>query len=158
MKYERFEDLPVWQDGIQLTVKVFKVTEDKIFRFKGDIANQMQRAALSVPNNIAEGFERGTTQELITFLYYARGSAGEVRSILAVMEKMPVFECLKAQTLELKALAESISRQIRGWTGALQNTKIEGQRYVTDKSKRIYDNDIKRKEFEEMLKQYRPKI
>jgi hypothetical protein len=48
MKYERFEDLPVWQDGIQLTVKVFKVTEDKSFRFKGDIANQIQRAALSV--------------------------------------------------------------------------------------------------------------
>ncbi|MHB9020109.1 MAG: four helix bundle protein, partial [Minisyncoccota bacterium] len=77
MKFERFEDLPVWKDGVRLTVEVFKLTEDKRFRFKGDIANQLQRAALSVPSNIAEGFERGTTQELITFLYYARGSAGE---------------------------------------------------------------------------------
>ena len=97
MKFERFEDIPVWKDGVQLTTQVFKLTEDKRFRFKGDIANQLQRAALSVPNNIAEGFERGTTQELITFLYYARGSAGEVRSILAVIEQMPVFCDLKSQ-------------------------------------------------------------
>ncbi len=73
MKFGRFEDVPVWKDAIQLSVLAFKVTEDKRFRFKGDIANQLQRAALSVSNNIAEGFERGTTQELITFLYYARG-------------------------------------------------------------------------------------
>jgi four helix bundle protein len=116
----------------------------------------MQRAALSVPNNIAEGFERGTTQELITFLYYSRGSAGEVRSILAVMDKMPVFDHLKANTLEIKTLVESISRQIKGWAGALQNTKLDGQRYVTDKSKRAYDNNIKRKEFDEMLKKMIP--
>ena len=73
MKYSKFEEVPVWQAGIDLTAKVFLMTEDRCFRFKGDIANQIQRAALSVPNNIAEGFERGTTQELIAFLYYAKG-------------------------------------------------------------------------------------
>ena len=69
---------------------------------------------------------------------------------------MPVFDSLKAQVAELKSLVESISRQIRGWAGAMQNTKLDGQRYVTDKSKRIYDNNIKRKEFEEMLRKVVP--
>ena len=45
----------------------------------------MDRAALSVSNNIAEGFERGTTNELLQFIYIARGSAGEVRSMLALI-------------------------------------------------------------------------
>lgn len=154
MKFERFEDVPVWKDGVRLTVEVFKMTEDKRFRFKGDIANQLQRAALSVPNNIAEGFERGTTQELITFLYYARGSAGEVRSILAVVDQMPVFEDLKSQISDLKSSAEAISRQIRGWTASLQNTNIPGQRYLNDKSRQSFEKEKGRKEFEESLKQY----
>lgn len=154
MKFERFEDIPVWKDGVQLTTQVFKLTEDKRFRYKGDIANQLQRAALSVPNNIAEGFERGTTQELITFLYYSRGSAGEVRSILAVIEQMPVFNDLRFEISNLKSAAEAISRQIRGWTGSLQNTKIPGQRYLNDKSKKDFEREKSRQEFNETLKSY----
>ena len=154
MTFERFEDIPVWKDGVHLAAAIFKLTEDQRFRYKGDIANQIQKAALSVSNNIAEGFERGTTQELITFLYYARGSAGEVRSILAVMEQMPVFDDLKSKISELKSLAEAISRQIRGWTNSLQNTSIPGQRYLNDKSKKAFEGVKRRKEFEETLKKY----
>jgi four helix bundle protein len=75
VKYIRFEELPVWQAGMELAEKVFRLTEHKAFNYKGDLRNQLQRAALSVCNNVAEGFERGTTQELLTFLYIARGSA-----------------------------------------------------------------------------------
>src|SRR3989339_246226 len=121
MKFERFEDVPVWKDGVGLAVEVFRMTEDRRFRYKGDIANQLQRAALSVSNNIAEGFERGTTQELITFLYYARGSAGEVRSILSVVERMECFNDLKSEISNLKSTAESVSRQVRGGVASLQN-------------------------------------
>ena len=80
MKYTNFEDVPVWKDGMRLTKRIFEITQDKSFRAQGDLANQLQRASLSIPNNIAEGFERGTTKELIVFIYYAKGSAGEVRS------------------------------------------------------------------------------
>jgi four helix bundle protein len=152
MTFERFEDLPVWKDGVKLTAAVFSLTEDKRFRYKGDIANQIQRAALSVPNNIAEGFERGTTQELITFLYYARGSAGEVRSILAVIESMSVFDNLKSQISDLKLQAEAVSRQIRGWANSMQNTKISGQRHLTDKSKQAFEREKEWKDFEAKLK------
>jgi four helix bundle protein len=135
MKYERFEDLPVWKDAVQFAVDVFLLTEDKSFHNKGDIANQLQRAALSISNNIAEGFERGTTPELLTFLYIARGSAGESRSILCVCERLPFFDHLKSQISDLKARAESASRQLRAWADSLQNSDIKGQRYLTDKTR-----------------------
>jgi len=138
MKYERFEQLSVWQTGIDLSVKLFALTEDRSFRFRGDIANQLQRAGLSVPNNIAEGFERGTREELITFLYYARGSAGEVRSILCVCERLVAFAHLKSEISDLKSLAESTSRQLRAWADSLQNSDIRGQRYLTDRSRSMY--------------------
>ncbi len=91
MTYDRFEDTPVWQAAADLAAAVFDWVEHPVFRGKGDLADQLQRATLSISNNIAEGFERGTTNELLQFLYYARGSAGEVRSMLGVMNVRPAF-------------------------------------------------------------------
>jgi len=152
MKYKRFEDVPVWQDGADLAVAIFELTEDPVFRNKGDIANQVQRAGLSISNNIAEGFERGTTQELITFLYYARGSAGEVRSVLAVCDRMRALTHLKSQIADLKSRAESVSRQLRGWADSLQNTDIKGQRYLNEKSRAGYEQHRRADAFMEKLK------
>lgn len=152
MKYSTFEETPAWQAGMNLTVGAFRLTEDKTFRFKGDIANQLQRAALSVPNNIAEGFERGTTPELITFLYYAKGSAGEVRSICHVLDRLPAFEHLKSQISNLKSLAESVSRQLAAWAQSLQNTDIKGQRHLTERSKEAYAQHKRASEFLAKLK------
>lgn len=135
MKYRRFEDVPVWQAAIDLTVKVFAVTANPSFRFKGDIANQLQRAALSIPNNIAEGFERGTTAELIAFLYYARGSAGEVRSICHVILRMSEFADHKSQITEIRDMAELIARQLAGWLKSLKETDMPGQRHFTEKDR-----------------------
>src|SRR5437016_6662830 len=88
MKYTRFEDLPVWKDAIELAVRTFSLTAKQCFRGHAGTRNQIERAVVSISNNIAEGFERGTTQELITFLYIARGSAGEVRSLLCLIEQI----------------------------------------------------------------------
>lgn len=155
MKFKRFEDVPVWKDSVTLAVSIFKLTRDKRFGGLGDIANQIQRAGLSVSNNIAEGFERGTTQELISFLYYARGSAGEIRSILSVMDRLGGLEDLKSEISNLKSSAETISRQIRGWASALQNTQIRGQRYLNDRTKSVFEHEKSRKAFDETLKKYR---
>lgn len=157
MKYERFEQLPVWQAGMELAEKTFRVTADKKFRFKGDLANQLQRAALSVPNNIAEGFERGTTQELLTFLYIARGSAGEVRSMLCLTERLPDLDHLKSEISNLKNLAESVSRQLRAWADSLQNTDIKGQRYLTDNTRRRDEQKRRAEAFLHKLRQMNPK-
>ncbi len=154
MKFERFEDLPVWKDSAALAVRIFKMARGKRFDGLGDIANQIQRAGLSVSNNIAEGFERGTTQELILFLYYARGSAGEVRSILSVMERLDEFNDLKFEISDLRSKAEAISRQIRGWAAALQNTPIRGQRHLNDQTKSAFEHEKSHKAFKEALKRY----
>lgn len=161
MKYKHFEDVPVWNAGVELTAKVFEVTEDRAFRGRGDIANQIQRAALSVPNNVAEGFERGTTPELLQFLYYAKGSAGEVRSICHVLERLALFNHLKSEISDLKSLARSISRQLGGWTFSLQESDIKGTRHLTDQSKTTYHRrdraegfmDELRRQHEERLEQ-----
>ena len=84
MTYERFEDLPVWQKAAELYELVEDLLENRVFKATSGFRDQLDRAALSVSNNIAEGFERGTTNELLQFIYIARGSAGEVRSMLTV--------------------------------------------------------------------------
>ena len=137
---------------MKLTERVFVFTENKALNYKGDLRSQLQRAALSVANNVAEGFERGTTQELITFLYIARGSAGEVRSMLCLCERLPAFRNLKSEISDLKFQAESISRQLRAWADSLQNTDIKGHRYLTDKSRTIDDQKKRAEAFLEKLK------
>lgn len=153
MTYERFEQVPVWQAGMTLAERAFKLTEDKNFNYKGDLRSQLQRAALSVPNNVAEGFERGTTQELLTFLYIARGSAGEVRSMLCLLERLAHFEHLKYQISDLKSLAESISRQLRAWADSLQNSPITGQRYLNEKTRHVEEQTKRAETFLAKLKQ-----
>lgn len=87
MKYDRFEQLPVWQAAMEFADRVYSLTNARWFRQPGDLADQLRRAALSISNNIAEGFERGSTAELLQFLYYARGSAGESRSMLHFLSR-----------------------------------------------------------------------
>ncbi len=70
MTYARFEDLPCWQSAIDLVLRIRALTKDSFFSGPGDLADQLRRAALSISNNIAEGFERGSTAELLAFLYY----------------------------------------------------------------------------------------
>jgi four helix bundle protein len=136
MKYERFEQLPVWQAGIELAAEVYEMTERPAFRRRRSLRDQIERAAVSVSNNIAEGFERGTNQELLTFLYIARGSAGEVRSMLCLLEKIPLFSSLESDILSLKSRAESVSKQLGAWTRMLRDSELKGQRYVSEKTRR----------------------
>ena len=152
MKYERFEDLPVWKAAAELAVQIFAWSSATWFRGKGDLANQLQRAALSVSNNIAEGFERGSTNELLQFIYIARGSSGEVRSMLCVIERMDAPENLRSQISNLKSTAEGISRQLQGWANSLQNSDITGQRHHNDQSKRAFDNKTKADRFVEQVR------
>lgn len=135
MKYERFEDLPVWRSAMDLAAGVFSLVEQSAFNGQGDLRDQLQRASLSISNNIAEGFERGTTQELLTFLYYARGSAGETRSMLLSCQRPQRFDRLKPEISRLLSLGESCSRQLRGWAESLQNSEIQGQRHLNEKAR-----------------------
>lgn len=155
MTYDRFEQLPVWQAAIELGERVYRLTNCAAFRRNRSLRDQIERAAVSVSNNIAEGFERGTTQELLTFLYIARGSGGEVRSMLCLIERIEEFGNLKSQISDLKLAAEGISRQLRAWADSLQNTGIKGQRYLTEKGRRAEEVRADRKRFLDELEAIR---
>lgn len=133
MKYKSFEDLPVWQAAIELARHTYIFAEQQAFRGHAGLRDQLERAALSVSNNIAEGFERGSTNELLAFLYIARGSAGEVRSMLCLLERIPAFASLKSEMCDLKSTCLGISRQLYGWIEQLKNSDIAGQRHLNDK-------------------------
>ena len=137
MNYKSFEDLPVWQASIEFALKVFEFTEkaEKELRGLGDTKNQLERAAISISNNIAEGFERGTNAELINFLYIARGSSGECRSMLCLCERLPRFANLKPDVFYLKSRAKNISSQLYGWIESLKNSSEKGEKFYTEKDK-----------------------
>ena len=136
MTYQRFEDLPVWQEAARLYEQTEDLLENESFQASRGFRDQLDRAALSVSNNVAEGFERGTTNELLAFIYIARGSAGEVRSMLTVKLRRVRLPDLKSQISNLISLAESCSRQLRGWADTLQNSDIRGQRHLNQKVRR----------------------
>lgn len=105
------------------------------FRGHPGLRDQIERAALSISNNVAEGFERGTTNELLSFLYIARGSAGEVRSMLCLLEGWSTFGNHKSQIADLKRRCERISKQLYGWIEQLKNSEISGQRHLTNQTR-----------------------
>ncbi len=147
MQYRRFEDLPVWNDSADFAVRIYKFTATDQFRRHSGLRDQIERAGLSVSNNIAEGFERGSTNELLAFLYIARGSAGEVRSMLKVLLRWDEFGNLKSQISDLIKFSEGISRQLYGWIESLKNSEISGQRHLDEKTRARYSGKQEREAF-----------
>lgn len=146
MKYTTFEELPVWQAAVEFALRLFAFTEQADFRGLGDTRNQLERASLSISNNIAEGFERGTSAELINFLYISKGSAGETRSMLRICEPLDRFSDLKFEISDLINRAINISRQLNGWIESLKNSEIKGPKFLTNKER---ERLVREKEFAE---------
>lgn len=155
MTYERFEDLPVWQKAAELYEAVEDLLENDDFRISRGYRDQLDRAALSISNNIAEGFERGTTNELLQFLYIARGSAGEVRSMLVLKLRRARRKGWPADLIseisDLISIAESCSRQLRAWADSLQNSPIKGQRHLNKKVREAEDRKKRANEFNKKM-------
>ena len=109
-----FEDLDVWKRGCNLAVDLHvAVAESKDFA----IHNQMERASLSIPSNIAEGAERDTTPDFIRFLRYSKGSCGELRTQLYVSERIrqklgvppiPESKVMIQETRELSRMIQAL--------------------------------------------------
>jgi four helix bundle protein len=152
MQYRRFEDLPVWQEAVELARSMYEFTALEPFRTHPGLRDQLERAALSISNNIAEGFERGTTNELLAFLYIARGSAGEVRSMMRVLERWKLFSQCRSQISDFIVQCERISKQLYGWIESLKNSEISGQRRFDEKAKNRYATKKEREEFLEELR------
>ena len=109
MKFDRFEDIIAWQKAKELTIQVYQLFENsKDFGFK----DQIQRASVSVMNNIAEGFERKSNNVFKHFLFIAKGSCGEVRSMLYLAKELNKISNDDFESLF--ALSEEISKILSG--------------------------------------------
>ena len=123
---------------------------------RGSFRDQLERAVLSVSNNIAEGFERGTTNELLQFIYISRGSSGEVRSMLCLLKRRPWAKPVDGQIEQLISIAEPCSRQLRAWAESLQNSKIDGPRHLNEKTRRQYEQKQRAEAMQKKLLGYLP--
>jgi len=104
-----FEDIEVYQLSKDICLNVFKLSNEKFNKNYG-FKDQIQRAAVSVMNNIAEGFERETRKEFIRFLYYSKGSVGEVRSMLNIAVELGYLT--HDEYKDLKNKCENVSKQL----------------------------------------------
>lgn len=146
-KYQHFEELPVWQEGARLYNKVLDLLEEPGLPLTPGFRNQLERASLSISNNVAEGFERSTTKELLSFIAIARGSAGEVRSMLAVVKDRPKLKNYVGALQQIRALAESCARQLTGWAGAVGGLSFEGPRHLSPREREAREVARKVREF-----------
>lgn len=107
-KIESFEDLVVWQKGIALAKEVYLLTGSGPLSRDFGLRDQLQRTAVSISTNIAEGFERASRREYIHFLTIAKGSAGELRSLLRVAQEIGYLD--EVSHSRLSGAAVEISR------------------------------------------------
>ena len=115
----KFEELLVWQKGITLVKKVYLCTLAEAFRRDFGLTDQLRRAAVSIPTNIAEGFERSSRKEYLNYLNIAKGSAGEVRSLLRVALEVGYIEKdnhdqLRDSVLEVSCYLSNQMKSLKG--------------------------------------------
>jgi four helix bundle protein len=113
-----FDNLLVWQKSKKLAIDIIKsITHSKNFVLK----EQITRSAVSIPSNIAEGFERGGNKEIIRFLYIAKGSCGELRTQLLIAKEIELIDielCDKfiEETVEISYMLNSLINKRRSFS------------------------------------------
>ncbi len=121
MRYRNFEDMPVWQDARKMVDLVYSVcTEDRKLSKDFGMRDQLQRAALSVMNNIAEGFDAPSNRVFARYLTYAIQSCSEIISMSYVLTD--VFK-LNSDAEQIHVQAISLRKQVKGFRKYLQTTE-----------------------------------
>ena len=115
MKVLKFEDLIVWQKSIDLTVLLYRHFEK---HQDYSYSNQIRRAAISISNNIAEGFDRSTSKDFNRFLYIAKGSCSEVKSMLFLGFLLGYFSDLEMKQYFIEV--DEIGKMLFGLSKSLE--------------------------------------
>ncbi len=116
-----FEDLEVYQKALDFTVVIFKLTNTKAIN--RNIIYQLERASLSISNNISEGFELQSNKQFVKFLYIAKASCGECRNLLTVMYRLEQIEIQTYNDLKTKSI--EVSKQLANFIKYLKNSDIQ---------------------------------
>ncbi|MEE9910711.1 MAG: four helix bundle protein [Deltaproteobacteria bacterium] len=107
-----YKELEVWKKGISLVLKIYEIT--KIFpkEERYALTDQIKRAAVSIPSNIAEGASRNTTKEFVQFLYIALGSASELETQIIIAEKLGYIKSEQVLHSEITAIRKMLNALI----------------------------------------------
>ena len=123
MKIERFEDLIAWQKARQLTKRVYLASREGPFAQDFGMCHQIRKSALSVPSNIAEGFERGSRAQFQHFLTIAKGSCAELRTQLYVAHDVGYID--EATVTAMLRDAEEVGRIVGGLRSAVARQRTQ---------------------------------
>jgi len=119
MTFKKLEDIDAWKRGCRLAVDIYKLTsEDPISKDWG-LRDQLRRSAVSIPSNIAEGYERNSNREFRRFLTIAKGSCGELRTQIYILKALELKLSLNLDSY-LKECIE-VSSMIQSLIGYLDN-------------------------------------
>lgn len=124
---KKFEELEVWIKAKDVSVTVYKLTNDGEFKKDFGLRDQIRRASVSVVSNIAEGFERNGTKEFAQFLSLAKGSAGEIRAQLYIAKELNYINEIDFNLLIGKVT--EVSKMLSGLMGYLKQTELKGTKY-----------------------------
>jgi four helix bundle protein len=105
-----YKDLLVWQRSIQLSLSIYQLTKTFPKEERYGLTSQIQRAGISVPSNIAEGYGRGTRKDYKQFLSIARGSTLEVQTQLFIANELGC--CNSAALKQAQSLSEEVSKML----------------------------------------------
>ena len=128
---KNFEDLDIWKKARQLTQQIYRTAKGDKFSRDHAFRDQIQKAAISVMSNIAEGFERGGNQEFIQFLYVAKASCGEVRSQLYIALDQGYIP--EPQSYEMIKSCRRLSGMIPNMIAYLRRSGMKGEKFSTSK-------------------------
>jgi four helix bundle protein len=116
-KIERFEDLEVWQAGMNLCLTAYELTNSTEFSKDFALRDQVRKSAISVPSNIAEGFERDSNRQFLYFLVIAKASCGELRTQLFIAKAQHYITAELYNSLFEQCI--SVSKQLKGFINYL---------------------------------------
>ena len=125
-KFGRFENIEAWQDARKLVEHTYRISSKDLLSKDYGFKNQLQRAAVSIMSNIAEGFEREGNKEFIQFLFIAKASAGEVRSLLYVASDLHYIDGETFNMLE--NIVTVISKKLSGLIKYLKTSPLKGSK------------------------------
>jgi four helix bundle protein len=126
-KIEKFEDILAWQKARELTKEIYSHARSGPFSKDFGLRDQVQRAAVSIMGNVAEGFERGGDKEFIQFLSVSKGSCGETKSHLYVALDQQYIN--RTQFDQLYNNADEVGRLLSGFMSYLQQSDLRGRKF-----------------------------
>jgi four helix bundle protein len=117
MPVRDFRDLIVWQRAVDLAVEAYTLTRRFPPEERFGLTAQLRRAAISVSSNIAEGNGRNATKDYVRFLAIAKGSVNEVRSLLAVCNRLKLTTAGEVSSIE--AMLDEVSKMLAALRASL---------------------------------------